>query len=87
MNCRVNLGGLFVLEPFIAPALFQKYPSAVDEWTLSQLMAADTANGGLGQIENHYNTFIVSERVICLLTHMMTFDRRSKISRRSPGLD
>lgn len=57
---RVNLGGLFVLEPFISPALFQKYPAAVDEWTLSTLMAADTASGGLNQIEDHYNTFIVS---------------------------
>jgi hypothetical protein len=56
----VNLGGWFVLEPFITPALFQKYPGAVDEWTLSELMAADTASGGLSQIEDHYNTFIVS---------------------------
>ena len=56
----VNLGGLFVLEPFISPALYQKYPSAVDEWSLSTLMAADTASGGLGQLEDHYNTFIVS---------------------------
>lgn len=55
----VNLGGLFVLEPFITPALFEKYPTSVDEWTLSGLMAADTANGGLGQLEEHYKTFIV----------------------------
>ncbi|KAG6849606.1 hypothetical protein H0H93_006963 [Arthromyces matolae] len=54
----VNLGGLFVLEPFIVPALYQKYPGAVDEWTLSSLMAADTANGGINQLEDHYNTFI-----------------------------
>ena len=32
----VNLGGLFVLEPFIVPAMFQPYPTAVDEWTLSE---------------------------------------------------
>jgi glucan 1,3-beta-glucosidase len=56
----VNLGGWFVLEPFISPALFQKYPGSDDEWTLSQLMAADTANGGLKQLEDHYDTFIVS---------------------------
>ena len=56
----VNLGGLFVLEPFIAPALYQKYPGTVDEWTLSEAMAADTASGGLQQqLENHYNTFVV----------------------------
>ena len=56
---RVNLGGWFVLEPFISPALFQKYPDAIDEWSLSELMAADTASGGLGQLEDHYKTFIV----------------------------
>ena len=58
----VNLGGWFVLEPFITPSLFQKYqPAAVDEWTISVAMAADTASGGLSQLENHYKTFIVSD--------------------------
>ena len=70
----VNLGGLFVLEPFISPALFEKYQGTVDEWTLSQAMAADAANGGLDQIEEHYKTFIVRssfsplqhiDRVLC----------------------
>ncbi len=55
----VNLGVLFVLEPFITPAIYQRYPTAVDEFTLSQAMAADTANGGLNQLESHYDTFIV----------------------------
>ncbi|KIJ11889.1 glucan 1,3-beta-glucosidase [Paxillus involutus ATCC 200175] len=59
----VNLGGLFVLEPFISPALFQQYPGAVDEWTLSTLMAADTANGGLNQLEAHYNTFVTEQDI------------------------
>ena len=58
----VNLGGLFVLEPFISPALFQKYPDATDEWTLSEAMAADEAGGGLKQIEDHYDTFIVRSK-------------------------
>lgn len=58
----VNLGGWFVLEPFITPALFQKYqPGAIDEWTVSAAMAADTASGGLSQLEEHYKTFIVSD--------------------------
>lgn len=65
---RVNLGGLFVLEPFITPALYQKYPGAVDEWTLSTLMAADTASGGLKQLETHYSTFIVNELPSASLT-------------------
>jgi aryl-phospho-beta-D-glucosidase BglC (GH1 family) len=57
----VNLGGLFVLEPFITPAFYQKYPNTTDEWTLSQAMAADTGPGGglQSQLEAHYDTFIV----------------------------
>ena len=64
----VNIGGWFVLEPFTSPALFQRYAAAgaVDEWTISTLMAADTANGGLGQLENHYDTFIVRQIVMKL---------------------
>ncbi|TFK18863.1 exo-beta-1,3-glucanase [Coprinopsis marcescibilis] len=60
----VNLGGLFVLEPFISPEIFQRYPGALDEFMLSEAMAADTANGGLEQIlEEHYNTFITEEDI------------------------
>ncbi|KAF8171111.1 ectomycorrhiza-upregulated exo-beta-1,3-glucanase GH5 [Pholiota molesta] len=62
----VNLGGWFVLEPFITPALFQKYPDAIDEWSLSVLMAADTANGGIGQIEDHYKTFITEQDIAAI---------------------
>ncbi|KAH7909262.1 exo-beta-1,3-glucanase [Hygrophoropsis aurantiaca] len=61
----VNLGGWLTTEPFIAPALFEKYlnstPIAVDEWTLSECMAADSAGGGLGQLEEHYKTFITEQ--------------------------
>ncbi|KAI0797622.1 glycoside hydrolase superfamily [Abortiporus biennis] len=61
----VNLGGWLVTEPFITPALYEQYqnstPQAIDEWTLSQNMAADTANGGLQQLENHYKTFITEQ--------------------------
>jgi hypothetical protein len=56
----VNVGGWFVLEPFISPALYQKYSPANDEWKISVAMAADTAGGGLNQLEDHYKTFIVS---------------------------
>jgi aryl-phospho-beta-D-glucosidase BglC (GH1 family) len=61
----VNLGGWLVTEPFIAPALYEKYqsttPQAVDEWTLSEAMTADTAGGGLNQLETHYETFITEQ--------------------------
>lgn len=60
----VNLGGLFVMEPFITPSYYEKYaPDAVDEWTLSIAMANDTASGGLGQLETHYDTFVTEEDI------------------------
>ncbi|THH31141.1 hypothetical protein EUX98_g3029 [Antrodiella citrinella] len=64
----VNLGGWLNTEPFIVPALYELYVNsstpAVDEWTLSQNMAADTANGGLSQLEDHYKTFITEQDFI-----------------------
>ncbi|KAJ3510567.1 hypothetical protein NLJ89_g4596 [Agrocybe chaxingu] len=42
---------------------FQRYPGATDEWSLSELMAADTANGGLNQLEEHYRTFITEQDI------------------------
>ncbi|KAK7685287.1 hypothetical protein QCA50_011650 [Cerrena zonata] len=69
----VNLGGWLVLEPFIVPALYEKYQNvtsnpaipggqAVDEWTLSVAMTNDTSEGGgLSQLEDHYRTFITEQ--------------------------
>lgn len=61
----VNLGGWLTVEPFIAPALFEKYlnntPPPVDEWTLSEAMSSDSAGGGLSQLETHYKTFITEQ--------------------------
>lgn len=69
----VNLGGWLVLEPFIVPALYEKYQNvtpnpaipggkAVDEWTLSVAMTNDTSEGGgLNQLEDHYRTFITEQ--------------------------
>ncbi|KAG6334871.1 hypothetical protein ID866_4212 [Astraeus odoratus] len=59
----VNLGGWLTTEPFmqVAVILYFSSPQAVDEWTLSQAMAADTASGGLSQLETHYQTFITEQ--------------------------
>jgi aryl-phospho-beta-D-glucosidase BglC (GH1 family) len=62
----VNLGGWLNLEPFITPALYQKYQNAatpaIDEWTLHENMAADKDGGGLQKMmEQHYSTFITEE--------------------------
>ncbi|KAF8912303.1 glycoside hydrolase family 5 protein [Mucidula mucida] len=59
----VNLGGLFVLEPFITPDIFQRYPTAVDEYSLSTAMRADEASGGINQLEDHYKTFITEQDI------------------------
>jgi glucan 1,3-beta-glucosidase len=61
----VNLGGWLNTEPFIVPAIYEQYGNLptppIDEWTLSEAMAADTANGGLKQLEDHYKTFITEQ--------------------------
>ncbi|KAJ7168199.1 glycoside hydrolase family 5 protein, partial [Mycena crocata] len=65
----VNLGGWLVTEPFIVPGLYQTIQSRptssgitiIDEWTLVQAMALDTANGGTNQLEDHYKTFITEQ--------------------------
>ena len=91
----VNIGGWLVLEPFISPALFQRYPDAVDEWTISTLMAADAANGGLSQLENHYDTFIVRQTILPCLRSLISIhhvsyvrlpSRPNKILQRSQAL-
>ncbi|KAF7295346.1 Glycoside hydrolase [Mycena indigotica] len=65
----VNLGGWLVTEPFIVPGLYQTIQSRptssgitiIDEYTLLQAMALDTANGGVSQLEDHYKTFITEK--------------------------
>lgn len=54
----VNLGGWFVLEPFITPGIFQKYPGSEDEHSLTTMMRAA---GTLDELEDHYKTFITEK--------------------------
>lgn len=57
----VNLGGLFVIEPFIVPALYQQFKGSQDEWDLS---TAAAASGNLTDIlSQHYSTFITEEDI------------------------
>ena len=52
----VNLGGWFVLEPWITPSLFDALNgAAVDEWTFCQTLGATEA---YNQLSNHWNTWI-----------------------------
>jgi glucan 1,3-beta-glucosidase len=52
----VNLGGWFVLEPWITPSVFANQPAnVVDEYTLTQQLGKDAATSLLS---DHWNTWI-----------------------------
>ncbi|KJX98941.1 glucan 1,3-beta-glucosidase A like protein [Zymoseptoria brevis] len=51
----VNLGGWFVLEPWITPSIFEQGPAgAVDEWTYTQQLGKDEARN---RLEAHWSNF------------------------------
>ncbi|KAJ5773494.1 Exo-beta-1-3-glucanase (Exg1) [Penicillium paradoxum] len=55
----VNLGGWLVLEPWITPSIFDAVgDSAVDEWSLCQILGADECRSVLSQ---HWRSFITAE--------------------------
>ncbi|WWC89117.1 uncharacterized protein L201_004035 [Kwoniella dendrophila CBS 6074] len=61
----VNLGGWLNTEPFIVPALYEKYASvngqtAIDEYTLSQNMGSNLT----AAMTEHYETFITEKDFI-----------------------
>ncbi|KAL7421938.1 hypothetical protein Q5752_003710 [Cryptotrichosporon argae] len=59
----VNLGGWFVLEPWITPSLFTAKPDwVVDEWTYGQYMAAQ--NDSMGEITTHWASWITETEMI-----------------------
>ncbi len=56
-----------VTEPFIVPALYEKYVdktniAVFDEWTLALAMGENLAK----DMEEHYSTFIVRTHLFCL---------------------
>lgn len=55
----VNLGGWFVLEPWITPSLFEatsSYGYVVDEYTYTQALGTDEATN---RLTNHWATWII----------------------------
>ncbi|KAL5490260.1 hypothetical protein ACEPAI_5093 [Sanghuangporus weigelae] len=64
---------------YSVPALYEPYAngsiSAVDEWTLSENMRADTANGGINQLEDHYKTFITEQDFVEIAAAGLNFVR------------
>ena len=75
-----------VTEPFICPALYEKYVTndkgitVLDEWTLSQAMGDKLAE----EMENHYKTFIVDPFPFDTVSQFIDFASRRK--RTSPTL-
>ncbi|KAI0264501.1 glycoside hydrolase [Gloeopeniophorella convolvens] len=69
----VNLGGWFVLEPWITPSIFENTNNnaIVDEFTFGQMQDFQTAQGVLQQ---HWNTWITEDDFIAIaaagLTHV-----------------
>ena len=53
----MNLGGWFVLEPWITPSIFEG-GAAVDEYTYTQALGKDEASSKLTQ---HWNTWITQD--------------------------
>jgi glucan 1,3-beta-glucosidase len=54
----VNLGGWFVLEPWITPSIFQQWANGggvVDEYTYTQTLGQTEA---LSRLQQHWNTWI-----------------------------
>ena len=57
----VNLGGWFVLEPWITPSIFNDWADSktvVDEYTYTQTLGKDAASS---QLTNHWNTWITQD--------------------------
>lgn len=54
----VNLGGWFVLEPWITPSIFSVGDNVVDEYTYTQALGKDQASTNL---QNHWNTWITQD--------------------------
>ena len=57
----VNLGGIFVLEPWITPSLFYQFQNrsvqttAIDSYRFCEVLEGKEANR---QLQNHWNTFV-----------------------------
>ncbi|KAJ2255220.1 hypothetical protein GGI13_001727 [Coemansia sp. RSA 455] len=63
----VNLGGLFVLEPWIKPSLFKQWegdnPQVVDEWTYC---AALGKNECTSRLKQHWSTWVTESDIATL---------------------
>ncbi|KAJ1723309.1 hypothetical protein LPJ61_005838 [Coemansia biformis] len=62
----INIGGVFLIEPFIRPSLFDQFNTStvaelpVDEWTFSATLGKEEAKR---QLEDHWDTFVTREHL------------------------
>ncbi|KAJ1957462.1 hypothetical protein EC988_000820 [Linderina pennispora] len=62
----VNIGGVFLIEPFIKPSLFDQFHNMsvedmpVDEWTFTKTLGKEEAKR---QLEDHWNTFVTKSHL------------------------
>ncbi|KAI0649088.1 glycoside hydrolase family 5 protein [Trametes meyenii] len=63
----VNLGGWFVLEPWITPSIFENTNNSdiIDEYTFGQMLDPDYA---LDVLQNHWNSWITEDDFIAIKT-------------------
>ncbi|KAJ2849931.1 hypothetical protein IWW36_002280 [Coemansia brasiliensis] len=63
----VNLGGLFVLEPWITPSLFEEWDKTnrkvVDEWTYCQELGKQEC---LSRLQKHWSSWVTEKDILTL---------------------
>ncbi|KAJ2722906.1 hypothetical protein GGI07_002982 [Coemansia sp. Benny D115] len=74
----VNIGGVFLIEPFIKPSLFDQFLSLseadrpVDEWTFTATLGKEEARR---QLEEHWDTFVTKEHLEALAEYGINWIR------------
>ncbi|KAJ2080972.1 hypothetical protein H4R24_002689 [Coemansia sp. RSA 988] len=74
----VNIGGVFLIEPFIKPSLFDQFNTSttqelpVDEWSFS---AALGKNETRRQLEEHWDTFVTKDHLELLASYGINWIR------------
>ncbi|KAJ1960096.1 hypothetical protein GGI12_003992 [Dipsacomyces acuminosporus] len=74
----VNIGGVFLIEPFIKPSLFDQFlrrnmtDMPVDEWTFTRVLGKDEAKR---QLEEHWDTFVTKDHLETLAKYGINWIR------------
>ncbi|KAJ2403076.1 hypothetical protein GGI23_000215 [Coemansia sp. RSA 2559] len=75
----VNIGGVFLIEPFIRPSLFDQFllthnvtEAPIDEWTFSATLGKKEAKK---QLEQHWDTFVTKDHLETLAQYGISWIR------------